>query len=296
MYDNTGAKKREKYGGNVGTKKTNQRKNNGKLIENRKMEDTMGNVTEYTEKIQSVQSVREEEINERENHKKEEKIKACYEMNAKKVGKKGLGRKEKRRKKRKRIEDGKKYNAKKGERRNSTHEYGEYSTQVTRNRSADRPPAIKYTKGNNNKYRSARTQQWCTVHTQLQRKFGANTSCYLAKEILTESTEREIYCIYCIRQKRGNLDNGISHRYMYEIKRLSLRVTINGCLQVNLKIITENHLSNMENVKGASVEPDYNLQFPILGQRKGKDMNIPPIQRFSNGKTEWNLRYSRYRE
>jgi hypothetical protein len=52
----------------------------------------------------------------------------------------------------------------------------------------------------------------------------------------------------------------------------------------------------MENVKGAAVDPDYNLQFPILGQRKGKYMNIPPIQRFSNGKIEWNLLYSRYRE
>jgi len=296
MYDNTGAKKREKFGGNVCTKKTNQRKNVGKIIENSKMEDILGNVMERTEKIQRVQSVREEEINGRENQKNEEKVKACYETNEKKEGKKVLGRKEKRRKKRKRKQDGKTHNDKKGERRNSTHKYGEYSTQVTRKRSADRPPASKYTKGNKNKHRSARTQQWCTVHTQLQRKLGANTSCYLVKEILTELTERNIYCTYCIRQKRGNLDNGISHIYMYEIKRLSLRVVSNGCLQVNLKTITENHLSNMENVKGAAVDPDYNLQFPILGQRKGKYMNIPPIQRLSNGKTEWNLLFSRYRE
>jgi len=296
MYDNTGAKKREKFGGNVCTKKTNQRKNVGKIIENSKMEDILGNVMERTEKIQRVQSVREEEVNGRENQKKEEKVKACYETNEKREGKKVLGRKEKRRKKRKRKQDGKKHNAKKGERRNSTHKYGEYSTQVTRKRSADRPPASKYTKGNNNKHRSARTQQWCTVHTQLQRKLGVNTSCHLVKEILTELTERKIYCTYCIRQKRGNLDNGISHIYMYEIKRLSLRVISNGCLQVILKTVTENRLSNMENVKGAAVEPDYNLQFPILGQRKGKYMNIPPIQRLSNGKTEWNLLFSRYRE
>jgi hypothetical protein len=292
MYDNTGAKKKEKNEGNVCTIITNQKKNNGKAIENRKMEATMGNEMEYTEKIQYVQNVWEKEKNERKNQRKEEKIKACYEMKAKNVGKKIVGRKEKRRKKRKRIYDATKYNPKKGERRNSIRKYGEYSTQGTRKRSADRPPATKYTKGNNNKYRSARTQQWCTVHPQLQRKCGAITSCCLTKEVC-ESTE----CgIYCIRQKRGKIDNDIYRKYRYVITRLSLRVISNSCLQVILKLITENHLSNMENVKGASMDSDYNLQYPILGQRKGKEIIIPLMQRFKISKTEWNFGYSRYRE
>jgi hypothetical protein len=33
-----------------------------------------------------------------------------------------------------------------------------------------------------------------------------------------------------------------------------------------------------------------------LGQRKGKEITILLIQRFKNGKTEWNLWYSRHRE
>jgi hypothetical protein len=146
--------------------------------------------------------------NERKDQSKDEKIKACYERKFKKVGKKVVGRKEKRRKRRRKIEDATKeeYNPKKGERRNNICKYGAYSTQGTRKGSADRPPAIKYTKGNNNKHRSASTQQWCTVQTQLQRKYGASTSCCLSKEI-----GESMKCgIYCTRQKRGKIDNGIS--------------------------------------------------------------------------------------
>jgi hypothetical protein len=101
MYDNTGAKKRVKNEGNVCMIIKNQKKNNGKEIENRKMEATTGNEMKYTEKIQSVQNVWKEEKNERKNQSKDEKIKACYERKVKKVGKKVVGRKEKRRKRRK---------------------------------------------------------------------------------------------------------------------------------------------------------------------------------------------------
>jgi hypothetical protein len=58
------------------------------------MEAITENEIKYTEKKQSVQNVWKENKNERKKQSKDEKIKACYERNVKKVGKKIAERKE----------------------------------------------------------------------------------------------------------------------------------------------------------------------------------------------------------
>jgi hypothetical protein len=293
MYDNTGAKKRVKIEGNVGMIIKNQKKNKGKSTENRKMEKTKENRMVNKEVIQNVQNIRKEMKYERKNQSKDKRTKACYERKAKKVGKKKAGRMEKRRERRKRIKNKIKVecSTKKGGMSNSTCKYGTYSTQGTRKRSADRPPAIRYTK-KNNKHRSVCTQQTYTVQTQLQRKYGASTSCCSSKE----KCETTKCVIYSTRRTREKIDNGIRCNYMYVITRLSLSVISNIRLQVNLKLITESYISNMENVKGAPMDSDYNLQYPVLGQRKGKEISILLMRQYKKCKTEWNRWSSRYRE
>jgi hypothetical protein len=296
MYDNTGTKKRAKKVGTVNMTKKIKKKDKRNDKKNRKMNSRMGNIMIGKEEMRKVKN-KGKEMRCKRNKKETKKYKqtnACYETMNNTVRKKKTGRTGKRRKKSKRIKNAivKECKTKKGERINSICKYGMYgmySTQGTRNRSADRPPAIRYTK-ENNKHRPACTQKQYTVQAQLRRKYGANTSCRPHKTICETK-----YVIYGTKRAKGKIDNGIWCKCWNGISRFSNSI-ISKTLQVNWKLITESYISNMENVKGAPVDPDYNLQYPILGQRKGNKNTIPLMWSYRKCSTKWNRWSNRYRE
>jgi hypothetical protein len=271
-----------------------KKKNKRNDRKNRKRNSKTGNIIIRKEEIRKVKN-KGKETKYKINGKEMKKYKqTCYETKNNKVRKKKTGRMGKRRKKRKGIKNAtvKDGNTKKGKRTISIcmyGMYGMYSTQGTRNRLADRPPAIRYTQ-ENNKHRPACTQQQYTVQTQLRRKYGVDTSCCLKKTVCETK-----YVVYGIQRTKGNIDNGIWCKWWNGILWLSAR-NISKTLQVNWIPITESYISNMENEKGAPMNPDYNLQFPILGQRKG-NININPLMwSHRECSTKWNRWSSRYRE
>jgi hypothetical protein len=63
----------------------------------------------------------------------------------------------------------------------------------------------------------------------------------------------------------------------------------------NVISIADQQYSNMDNE--IVMDDEYNLQYPLLGQRKGKTFsyNVPKICNLISG-TKWYIEYSRYRE
>jgi hypothetical protein len=291
MYDNTGAKKRVKKEGNVYMTQKTKKKNKKNDRKNRKKNRITGNRIMRKEGIKNKRKEMRYKINGKEMKKYK---KTCYETKDNKVRKKKTGMRSKRRKERRVIKNAtlKEGNTKKGKEANSTSMYGmygSYSTQGTRNKSADRPPARRYTK-ENNKHRPACTQQQYTVQTQLRRNSGVGTSCCSTKTVCETN-----YVLYVIYRTKGNKDNGIWCKCWNGIPWLSAQ-NISKTLQVNWPPITESYISKMDNEKGAPTDPDYNLQFPILGQRKGNICINPIMWPNRECSTKWNRRSSRYRE
>jgi hypothetical protein len=306
MYDNTGAKKRVKKEGNVYMTQKTKKKNKKNDRKNRKKNRITGNRIMRKEGIKNKRKEMRYKINgkkmkkykktcyETKGNKVRKHKKTCYESNDNKVRKKKTGMRSKRRKERRVIKNAtlKEGNTKKGKEANSTSMYGmygSYSTQGTRNKSADRPPARRYTK-ENNKHRPACTQQQYTVQTQLRRNSGVGTSCCSTKTVCETN-----YVLYVIYRTKGNKDNGIWCKCWNGIPWLSAQ-NINKTLQVNWPPITESYISKMDNEKGAPTDPDYNLQFPILGQRKGNICINPIMWPNRECSIKWNRRSSRYRE
>jgi hypothetical protein len=260
-------------------------------MKNRKRNSKIGNIIIRKEEIRKVKNKGKEtkyKINGKEMKKYK---KTCYEIKNNKVRKKKTGRMGKRRNKRKGIKNATVKDGK-GKRISGIcmyGMYGMYSTKGTSTRSADRPPAIRYEK-ENNKHRPACTQQQYTVQTQLRREYGVDTSCCLKKNVCETK-----YVIYGIQRTKGSANNGIWCKGWNGIL-WPLAHNISKTLQVIWIPITDCYISNMENEKGAPMNPDYNLQFPILGQRKGNIIINPLTWLHRECSTKWNRWSSRYRE
>jgi len=148
--------------------------------------------------------------------------------------------------------------------------------------------------------------QQCTVQKQLARSHAARNNWWNVTEPIKKcicKRSAAVFNIMCCYSLKRFLESyaslGVKKVEQPQSKseqtgNAAGKKVVHICYS-NVISIADQQYSNMDNE--IVMDDEYNLQYPLLGQRKGKtsSYNVPKICNLSSG-TKWYIEYSRYRE
>jgi len=188
--------------------------------------------------------------------------------------------------------------------KNTRYKDSTVSTQTSRRSTVHRPRVEMCTVPMFTK-QDGRVQQ-CTVQKQLARSHVARNNWWGVTEFIKKCKCKRpaavfnIECCYIVhRYPESYASLGVKKVKKPQSKseqtgNAAGKIVVPICYS-NVISIADQQYSNMDNE--IVMDDEYNLQYPLLGQRKGKtsSYNVPKICNLSSG-TKWYIEYSRYRE